>query len=278
MDIIKSNDKLDLALATFRKIAQTISETNCNLPEVVPVLLIGGGALESYDIRESGEDIDLFLPKEFWRNIDLDEISNSIMQDNPIYQKLQSKIENPDEQQVIEMVGDRDLYTEMDVGNFENLVEPIETLEINGTKFEFKLPDLATIALSKSNSFRPKDIKDICSITERIGIERVMMEANRLIPLHGDHRVGDFVKEGLSSLATHLTMNGTVQYNDFVTTALNCLNLSSDVMVDLYSSFGVEPDINQLDEVWPSNDWEPDYDSNMEIGSSFYADDESFDF
>lgn len=277
MDMITYNEKLDLALDAFRVIAPLIAERNQgNLPDVVPVMLIGGGALESYGIRESGEDIDLFIPREAWGQIDMDSLANDLLKDNCIYQKLEALIENPFEQSVIEMVGDRDLYTELDAGNFESLVDPIETLTINGTRFEFKIPDLATIAFSKSNSFREKDIRDVCLITQKIGIERIMMEANRLIPVHGDDRIGTFVKEGLSEISASL-MN-ELNYEDFLSSALSCLNLRSDVLLDLYSSFGLDGDLVSQKDIWPSEEWEPDLHSASDLGYNEWSKKDNYNY
>lgn len=277
MDSIISNEKLDLALSAFRKIAPLIAEHGKgSLPAVVPVVLIGGAALESYGIRESGEDIDLFVPGEVWGSLDLDESINELMKNDPIYQKLESSIENPFEQAVIEMAKDRDLYTEMDIADFESLVEPLETLTINGTQFEFKLPDLATIAFSKSNSFRDKDIRDVCLIAKAIGIERIMMEANRLIPVHGDDRVATFVRDGLSEISASLMQE--IDYVQFLSEALSCLNLESSVLLDLYQSFGLDGNIAPQKDIWPSEDWEPETGPSLESNNTYDAKSDSYTY
>ena len=267
MDRITSNDKLELAQASFEKLASALAEhRKGELPEVVPIVLIGGAALESYGIRQSGEDIDLFIPGEFWGDLDLDEIANNVMQDDPIYQSMQEKIECPWEQQVIEMVRDRDLYTELDNGKFEDLVEPIATLTIDGTRFEFKMPDLATIAFSKSNSFRDKDLMDVQLISQKIGIERIMLEANRLREVHGDARIADFVKDGLSEMASFQPSESA--YKEFIGNALSCLELDSGVLLGLYRSFGMDveglAEESARDDIWPSDDWEPQGDAMLE--------------
>lgn len=259
MDPIITNEKYDLAIRTFERLAKLLSENGSQLPDVVPIVLIGGAALESYGIRDTGEDIDVFVPGELWGDLDLDALSNEMMDSDPVYKRLKESLEsNPDHdpmQQVIEMVKDRDLYTELDIGNFEDLVEPLKELKIGSTTFQFKMPDLATIAFSKSNSFREKDLRDVSLIVERIGMERFMAEGNRLKDLHGDDRIGMFVKDALSEISINLAMNG--DYIQFIEDSLKHLKLNSEVMRDLHDSFGVEA--SSGNDIWPEDDWEPGY-------------------
>lgn len=265
MDTIIANDKYDLAIRTFKKLAEEMSKNGNNLPETVPIVLIGGAALESYGIRDSGEDIDIFIPGEYWGGLDLDSIANEIMSSDPSYKRLKDSLDqDPDsdpDQQVIEMVKDRDLYTELDNGKFEDLVESLEEIKIGDTTFQFKMPDLATIAFSKSNSFRDKDIRDVSLIVERIGMERFMGEANRLRDLHGDDRIGLFVKDGLSEISVNLAM--TNDYLKFIEDALEHLKLESVVMQDLYDSFGIDQMMGENKDIWPDDDWEPGIDRTI---------------
>lgn len=260
MDPIITNEKFDLAIKAFEKLSQALSESGHPLPDVVPIVLIGGSALESYGVREAGQDIDIFIPSECWGSMDLDCISNDLMSDDSVYKRLKASLESdPDHDpslKVIELMKDRDLCTELDNGNFEDLVDPIKEIEINGTKFQFKMPDLATIAFSKSNSFREKDLRDVSLIVEKIGIERYMKEGNRLREIHGDHRIGDFIKDALSDISINLAMGN--DYLDYIKNSLKHLRLDPDVMSDLYSSFGLDVDEQEFDEkIWPDDDWEP---------------------
>lgn len=268
MDPIITNEKFDLAERIFERLAQKLSESGSPLPDVVPIVLIGGAALESYGVRESGHDIDIFIPSECWGAMDLDVISNDLMADDSVYKRLKEVLESdPDHdssQQVIEMIKDRDLCTELDNGDFEELVDPIKELKIGGTTFQFKMPDLATIAFSKSNSFREKDLRDVSLIVKKIGIERYMNEGNRLKEIHGDHRIGDFVKDALSEISINLAMGDG--YFDYIKSSLGYLKLDSDVMNDLYNSFGLD---NEFDaDLWPDDDWEPSSKKDNEMNVS----------
>lgn len=265
MDPVIVNEKYELAIRTFEKLAKSLSESGGPLPDVVPIVLIGGAALESYGIRDSGDDIDIFIPGEFWQGLDLDSLSNEMMASDPVYKRLKDVLEsNPDhdpQNQVIEMVGDRDLYTELDIGDFEDLVKPLAELTIGSTTFQFKMPDLATIAFSKSNSFRDKDLRDVSLIVERIGMKRYMEEGNRLKELHGDERIGLFVKDGLSEISINLAMNS--DYMDFLEESLSHLKLDPSVMSELYDNFGVTGSLSSGgSDIWPDDDWEP------EVGTS----------
>lgn len=268
MDPIIANEKYDLAIRTFEKLAEFLAKNIKDLPDEVPIMLIGGASLESYGIRDSGVDIDIFIPSECCKGVDIDEVANDLMKDDPVFRRMEDcLVSDPDYdplQKVIEIVKDRDLYTEMDNGKFEDLVDPLNEIQIGTTKFQFKMPDLATIAFSKSNSFREKDLRDVALIVERIGMKRYMDEGNRLKEFHGDERIGVFITDALNNIAMHLAMNS--DYLDFIKESLSYLDLDPSVMTGLYESYGVSGEVDP--EIWPEDDWEPEYDKGFETDIS----------